>query len=151
MATGPREGQSMEEYVEEVKGQLRRGKTPDIEGQVEGYAAATIERDGVYSAGLVKEENTALNKQKRYQVNYQDDLPDIVRRTEAQRAESMAARLWEAVEQRRPGEMAAILKMIQGDAWQKGKPVSYDEVKAVAIEQLKIAAAKAKEAQARKF
>lgn len=67
------------------------------------------------------------------------------KRTELQRVESLANRLWGAVSDRNPGETERILKMMQAEGWKAGSPISYDEIKRIAITQMKLAAAKAKE------
>ena len=67
------------------------------------------------------------------------------KRTELQRVESLANRLWGAVADRNPGETERILKMMQVEGWKAGSPISYEEVKRIAITQMKLAAAKAKD------
>ena len=67
------------------------------------------------------------------------------KRTEMQRVESLANRLWGAVADRNPGETERILKLMQAEGWKAGSPISYEEVKRIAITQMKLAAAKAKD------
>lgn len=79
----------------------------------------------------------------RGEVNWHQPLPDIVKRTPQQRAESLANRLWASVKDHNPVETELILKMIHQDAWKAGKPISYDDVKKVAADLMRQAAAKA--------
>lgn len=64
------------------------------------------------------------------------------RRSPAERAESLAQRFWASVKDHDPAQTEVILKQLYGDAWKAGKPISYDEVKRVAVEALRLAAAK---------
>ena len=77
------------------------------------------------------------------EVNWHQPLSEIKKRTPAERAESLANRLWQSVKDHNPVETEMILKMIHQDAWKAGKPISYDDVKAVAVELMRKAAAKA--------
>lgn len=64
------------------------------------------------------------------------------RRSPAERAESLAQRFWASVKDHDPAQTEIVLKQLYGDAWKSGMPISYDEVKQVAIEALRLAAAK---------
>lgn len=70
------------------------------------------------------------------------NLPDIKKRSEAQRAESLANRLWKSVVDHDEVSMRLILRLMGEESWKKGQPITYDDVKKIAVEQLKLAAAK---------
>lgn len=59
----------------------------------------------------------------------------LQRRTQMQRVESLTRRMWEQI-QRDPKMAAAILKTYQEDLWRSGTPISYEELKKIAIELL---------------
>jgi len=65
----------------------------------------------------------------------------IVKRSNAQRTEAMAKRLWDAI-QKNPQQAGVLLKYVHEAAWRDGMPVSYDDLKEVAVELLRKAAAK---------
>jgi hypothetical protein len=71
------------------------------------------------------------------------DLPTIRKRTPAERAESLANRFWQAVKDHDPAQTEIILKQLYGEAWRAGMPISYDEVKQLAANVMRLAAAKA--------
>lgn len=70
--------------------------------------------------------------------------PSTVKRTDRARVESLANRLWKAVQSHNPAETELILQMLQAEGWKAGSPVSYEEVKNIAVQQMKLAAAKMK-------
>lgn len=110
-----------------------------------GYTAATREVDGKLVASLVPnttgERGVDWGKQEYTQDV--DKLPDPKKRSERERVESLSAKLWAAVQNHKPGEMEVVLKMLQAEAWKQGQPVTYEDVKQLAIQQMKLAAAKA--------
>lgn len=59
----------------------------------------------------------------------------VARRNANERVESMTRRLWDQI-QANPRMAAAILKDYQLELWRQGTPVSYDDLKKVAIELL---------------
>lgn len=81
-------------------------------------------------------------KQVTQDVNW--DQAPLKKRSERERVESLAARLWKSVEERKPGEMELILQEMATESWKRGDPVTYEDVKRLAITQMKMAAEKAK-------
>jgi hypothetical protein len=59
----------------------------------------------------------------------------VKRRSADQRVESLTRRMWEQI-QADPKMAAAILKTYQEDLWRAGTPISYDDLKKIAIELL---------------
>lgn len=77
-------------------------------------------------------------------VNWRDgELPRLVKRTPAQRTESLANRLWQSVKDHDPVATEMVLKLLYEDAWKRGMPISYDDVKNIAANLMRQAAAKA--------
>ena len=118
----------------------------------EGYSAQSDK----FGPGIVK--NVKVKGAKRntwvppaVNVQFDFNLPRLQKRTEAQRVESMTRRLMEAVKNHQPGEMQLILQQMSAEGWKAGSPVSYEEVKRVAIEAMKTAAAKKQEEDRRTF
>ena len=65
----------------------------------------------------------------------------IVKRTNQQRTEAMAKRLWDGI-QKYPQLAPVLLKYVHEEAWKDGMPMSYDDLKEVAVELLRKQAAK---------
>lgn len=76
-------------------------------------------------------------------VDWRTPLSDIKKRTPAQRAEALAQKFWQSVKDHDPAQTELVLKMLYQDSWKKGQPISYDEVKQLAVELLRTTAAKA--------
>jgi hypothetical protein len=112
-----------------------------------GYTAATREVNGKLVSSLVPntQGNRGVDWGKQEYVQEVDKLPDPKKRSERERVESLSAKLWAAVQNHQPGEMEVVLKMLQAEAWKQGQPVTYEDVKQLAIEQMKLAAAKAQQ------
>jgi|SRR6476619_4482911 len=111
-----------------------------------GYTPATREVDGKLVTSLVPNTVGSTPKVDWGQTEYTqevDKLPDPKKRSERERVESLSAKLWKAVQDHKPGEMELVLKMLQAEAWKQGRPVTYEDIKQLAIEQMKLAAAKA--------
>ena len=79
------------------------------------------------------------------------DIPEVVKRTETQKVEHMAARLWESVQNRNYDDIEGIMRIMQAEGWARGTPITYDDVRRIVIDQLKLAAAKIKEQQDKTF
>ncbi len=73
-------------------------------------------------------------------------LPDIRKRTAAERSLSLGSRLWKAALQN-PAEMQLLLQRIQSHLWQQGRTVAFDDIKRVADELIAVAEKKEKEAK----
>jgi hypothetical protein len=95
-------------------------------------------------AGIIRDGNSRLGEAKAVEFNWeQGDLPALLRRSPAQRAESLANRLWQSVKDHRPAETELVLQLLHEEQWKKGMPISYEDVKQAAMELMRQAAAKA--------
>ncbi len=75
-------------------------------------------------------------------VSHTFDIPDIKKRSDVQRVESMAKRLFDTIE-KNPWEADMILKGMAAEYWKAGKPISFDELKALAAPYIEKASKKA--------
>lgn len=106
--------------------------------------SAAVAGGGRLVAGVSGDQGGALSRQVPItgDVNWHQDLPALRKRSLAQRAESLANRFWAAVKDHDPAQTELMLKMLYQDSWKVGQPISYDEVKQVAINLLRQQAAK---------
>lgn len=134
---------------EELKEKLLKQAKNDNR-QFKGYSPVGVEikgtaRPGLQKLGRAASQGLAMRNPVTPTGVGEFDKKIEPKRTEMQRVESLANRLWGAVADRNPGETERILKMMQAEGWKSGSPISYEEVKRIAITQMKLAAAKAKE------
>jgi hypothetical protein len=111
-----------------------------------GSSASVADSAGVRAGILMDVQGGALSREMPITggVNWQGgEVAPIRKRTPAERAESLANRFWQSVKDHDPAQTEMILKQLYGEAWKAGMPISYDEVKQVATNALRLAAAKA--------
>lgn len=110
---------------------------------IPGYSAVSQEQDGKVKTMFQKndEDVHAVPGTGTF-----DPVSEIVKRSDRERVESLANRLWQAVESRNPGDMVGVLRLMQAEGWKQGQTLSFEDVKRVAIAQMKKAALEAKPA-----
>jgi hypothetical protein len=118
----------------------------------EGYSASSDYK----TPGIVKNINPKAGGQGRWvkptvNAQYDFNLPRLIKRSPNERVESLARKLMDSVKQHRPGETAIILQQMSEEGWKQGSPVSYEEVKRVAIEAMRKAAGQQAEEQRKTF
>lgn len=115
------------------------------------YAEAQGDLDtGAIRSGFNKWEHSPYQRdelkpehRKGHDVKVAFDLPEIRKRTERERVDSMTRRLMAAIESQ-PWEAEMILKGIQLEEWRKGHPVAYEDLRTAAAPLIEMAQKKAK-------
>lgn len=80
-----------------------------------------------------------------------DDIPAIVKRTDRQRVEHMAERLWKSVAEHNWIDVENCMRLLQAEGWKVGQTITYEDIKTLVIEQMKLAASKMQEQKQREF
>lgn len=139
--------ESQEEYADRLREELKHAPPSWFE-PIKGYKSRAT-KDG--RAGLVSQARVEAELAAARAMSHGEffDLTPLKKRTDAQRAESMASRIWKAVQDGEPLMVERVLREIHGEKWKAGDPITYEEVRAWAVEQLKQAAISLKQKEHR--
>lgn len=106
------------------------------------YAEAVASDPGVVKGGWqhwtksVRDPKTGLGlkKQPGHEGWLAASNPQLRKRSDIARMESMSRRLWKAVQTGDYLEQQELLRRMQGSLWQQGKPIAFEDMKQVAAE-----------------
>lgn len=150
-----RQTSDLNELVDQIENPALKRKAQRLLGQrgsFRGYVARTDSRGNVgwipwqqaTAQGPTGTDQNILTSKKynaRVNARFAEKTP-IQKRTERERVESLATRFWKQI-QADPNMAPIILKEMHEEYWKAGRPVSYDDMKAAAIQLLRKAAEEA--------
>lgn len=146
--------QRLREEVEQIQDPELKRKAQRLLGvqnrTLRGYVSRA---DNTGKVGWVREEQATgygpmgQTKLRQPSKNIQVDpnfmaVDEIKKRTDRERAESLARRFWETCRDN-PGMAPLVLQSLHEEGWKQGRPVSYEDLKDAAIKMLKKAAVEA--------
>ncbi len=85
----------------------------------------------ISKSDLVDGTNRLKQERRAFQAQVDWNLKPLKKRTTSQRVESMALRLWGAI-QKQPWEAEMLVRTIQSEYWKEGIPRTYDQCKLAA-------------------
>lgn len=129
--------ESQEEYVERLKYRLAHPQPGDRTPRPGMVARADETGAGLVDVNRARQERETTTETVRW------DIPKIKKRTDQERAISLANRLFTAVKKRQPAEMDYVLREFQIDKWKSGEPISFEDCQTWAAGILRKAAAMA--------